>query len=102
MSRLEPATYNNVSGRHQDGQSQAEVARQFNAHKSTISRHWQILNQARSDRPCITTPAQDRYTRVFHLRNRAVTATTRGLPKQSVAGFSNSEYGQEALMLDQL
>jgi transposase len=82
MPRLDPATHNNTTDRLQTGQSQTEVARQFNVHQSTISRLWQRLNQTgsaqdrpRSRRPRITTPAQDRYIRVFHLRNRTVTAT---------------------------
>ena len=82
MPRLDPATHNNTTDRLQTGQSQTEVSRQFNVHQSTISRLWQRLNQTgsaqdrpRSRRPRITTPAQDRYIRVFHLRNRTVTAT---------------------------
>ena len=54
---------------------------QFIFHKTTFSRLWQRLNQtgsaqerSRSGRPHTTTPAQDRYIGVFHLRNRTVTA----------------------------
>jgi len=80
MPRLGPATRNNVIDHRQIGQSQTEVTRQFNVYQSTI---WHRLNQTRSAqdrsrsyRPRITTPArQDRYIRVFHLRNRTVTAT---------------------------
>ena len=54
-----------------------------------FTRLWQRINQTgsaqerlRSGRPRITTPAQDRYIGVFHLRNRAVTttATVTGIP----------------------
>jgi DNA invertase Pin-like site-specific DNA recombinase len=40
MPRLGPATRNNVIDRLQAGQSQTEVARQFNVQQSTIYRHW--------------------------------------------------------------
>jgi hypothetical protein len=48
-----------------------------NVHQSTISRVWRGLNQTGSSeersisgRTHITTPAQDQYIRIFHLRNR--------------------------------
>jgi hypothetical protein len=50
MPVLNLATRNNGIGRHQSGQFQ-------------MKSH-------------ITTPAQDRYIRVFHISNRTVTATT--------------------------
>lgn len=83
MPRLDPASRNIVIGRLQAGQSQIEVARQFNIHQSSISRLWLRFRQTgstqdrpRTGRPRITTPAQDRFIRLFHLRNRTVTATT--------------------------
>ena len=83
MPRLDPATRNNVIGRLQGGQSQPEVDRQFKIHQSTILHLWQRLNQTgsaedrpRSGNPCISAPAQDWYSMLFHLRNRIVTATT--------------------------
>ena len=85
MPRLDHATRNNVIGRLHDGLSQSEVARQFNVEQSTIPRLWKRLNQTglaqdrhRHGRPRITTPSQDRYIWVFHLRNRTVTAA--GIP----------------------
>ena len=77
MPRLDPATRNITIGRLQAGESQHEVARTLNVNQSTISRIWNIFQQTsstndrqrtRSGRPCITTPGQDWYIRVFHLR----------------------------------
>ena len=83
MPRLYPATRNITIGRLQSGESQNEVARTLNVNQSTISRLWNRFQQTgstndrqRSGRPRITTPRQDRYIRVFHLRNRTVAAST--------------------------
>ena len=83
MPRLDPATRNIAIGRLQAGESQNEVARTLNDNQSTISRLWNIFQQTgstndhqRSGRPRITTPGQDRYIRVFHLRNRIVVVST--------------------------
>jgi transposase len=83
MPRLDPATRNIAIGRPQDGESQHEVARTLNVNQSTISRLWNRFQQTgstndrqRSETPSITTSGQDRYIRVFHLRNRAVAAST--------------------------
>ena len=83
MPRLNPATRNIVIGRLQARQSQNEVARNLNVNQSTISRLWNRFQQTgssndcpRSERPRIATPGQDLYTRVFHLRNRTVSAST--------------------------
>ena len=83
MPRLDPATPNFAIGRLQAGESQNEVARTLNVNQSTISRLWNRFQQTgstndrqRSGRPRITTPGQDRYIRVFHLRNRTVAAST--------------------------
>jgi transposase len=82
MPRLDPATRNIANGRLQAGESQNEVARTLNVNQCTISRLWNIFQQTgstndrqRSGRPCITTPGQDRYIRVFHLQNRTVAAS---------------------------
>jgi transposase len=89
MPRLDPATRNIVIGRLQAGVSQSEIARTENVNQSTISRLWNRFQQTgstndrpRSGRPRITTPGQDCYIRVFHLRNRTVaaTATAVGIP----------------------
>jgi transposase-like protein len=76
---VDPATQNIAIGRLQAGESQNEVARTLNVNQSTISRQWNRFQQTgptndsqRSGRPRIATPGQDRYTRVFHLRNRTV------------------------------
>ena len=83
MPRLDPATQNIAFGRLHAGESQNEVTRTLNVNQSTISRLWDRFhqngstnNRQRSGRPCITTPGQDRYIRVFHLRNRTVAAST--------------------------
>ena len=83
MPRLDTATRNIAIGRFQAGESQNEVARTLNVNQSTISRLWNIFQQTgstndrhRSGRPRITTPGQDRFIRVFHLRNRTVATST--------------------------
>ena len=89
MPRLDPATRNIVIGRLQAGVSQSEIVQTENVNKSTISRLWNRFQQTgstndrpRNRRPHITTSGQDRYIRVFHLRNETVaaTATAVGLP----------------------
>ena len=79
MPRLDHATRNIAIGRLQAGESQNEVARTLNVNQSTISRLWNRFQQTastndrqRSGRPHITTPGQDRYIRVFYLRNRTL------------------------------
>jgi transposase len=83
MPRLDPTIRNIAIGRLQAGESQNEVARTLNVNQSTVSRLWNRFQQTgstndrqRSGRPRITTPGQDRYIRVFHLRNRTVAAST--------------------------
>ena len=56
----------------------------------------QRMTAKRSGRPRITTPGQDKYIRVFHLRNRTVAASTtaagelRRISSQTVQiGFDN-------------
>lgn len=82
MPRLNEENRNRAIGRLEAGESQSSVARRLNVRQSTISRLWHRYTQhnstrdrPRSGRPRVTTPAQDRYIRVLHLRNRAVTAT---------------------------
>ena len=81
MPRLNENDRNRAIGRLQAGQTQAAVARLLNVHKSTISRLWQRFrrfastkDRPRSGRPRATTPAQDRFIRVSHLRYRTQTA----------------------------
>ena len=83
MPRLNPPTGNIVIGRLQAGQSQHEVGRTPNINQSIISRLWNIFQQTgssngrpRSGRPRRATPGQDRYIRVFQLRNPTVSAST--------------------------
>jgi len=64
------------------GQSQRDVARYFRVHESTIGRlktrfngTGSVADQARTGRPRVTTPRQDRAIRLAHLRNRHLTAT---------------------------
>jgi transposase len=84
MPRLDPATrWVIVIGRLQAGQSQHEVARTLNVNQSTISRlrnrfqqTGSSIDRQRIGRPRIAIPGQDRYIRVFHLRNRIIFAST--------------------------
>ena len=83
MPRLDPPIRNFAIGRFQTGHSQNEVARNLNVTQSTISRLWNIFlhigssnDHPRGGRPRIATPGQNRYIRVFHLRNRTVSAST--------------------------
>ena len=111
MPRLKPATRDIGIDRLQAEQSQTEDCRQFN--QSTFSRLRKRLSHTvsaqdlhRSGRPRITTPAQNRYIRIFYLRNRAVTAAGakvygKCLPGQSVSDFANTEFGHEDLILEQ-
>ena len=81
MGRLNAADRNQAIGRLQAGESKSEVARIFNVHPSTITRLWNRFRETNSTndrprlgRPRVTTPAQDRYIRVTHLRDRLRTA----------------------------
>lgn len=83
MPRLNEAQRNNAIGRLEAGESQAAVATILNVSQSTISRLWDKYRQhgatrdlPRSGRPRVTTPAQDRYIRLRHLRERFTTATS--------------------------
>ena len=80
---MDPAIWNIDIGRLQAGQSKNEVARTMNVNQSTISRLWNRFQHTgssndppRSGRPRIATPGQDRFIRVFHLRNRIASAST--------------------------
>jgi transposase len=63
------------------GRTHREAAQHFNCHLNIVDRlvqryaqHNDVRDPPRSGRPRFTTPAQDRYTRVVHLRNRLQTA----------------------------
>ena len=95
MPRLDPATRNIAIGRLQAGESQNEVARTLNVNQSTISKLWNRFQQTGStnDRQRSGRPGQDRYIRVFHLRNRTVVASTTadGIPGlQRISLLTNS------------
>ena len=103
MPRLDTAIRNITIGRLQAGESQNEVARTLNVNQSTISRLWNRFQQTgstndsqRSGRPRIATPGQHRYTRVFHLRNRTVAAST------TAAGIPGSSHEQSATGIDSM
>ncbi|XP_046336687.2 putative ankyrin repeat protein RF_0381 [Haliotis rufescens] len=62
------------------GATQRQIARTFNCSQTTISKliiryqqTGQTQDRPRSGRPRVTTPADDRYIRQIHLRNRPVT-----------------------------
>nr|ACI68080.1 Transposable element Tc1 transposase [Salmo salar] len=67
----------------QGGMRTAAMARTINCNIRTV-RHLrqhnretgQTADRPRSGRPCVTTPAQDRYSRTSHLRDRYRMATT--------------------------
>ena len=89
MPPLRAAARENPIGRLQAGQRQADVAHALNVSQSTISRLWNRFRQSgstadapRSGRPRVTTPAQDRFIRLRHLRNRflSVQSTVQALP----------------------
>ena len=98
MPRLDPTTRNITIGRLQAGESQKEGARTLNVNQSTISRLWNRFQQTgsmndrqrtRSGRPRITTPGQDWYIQVFHLRNRTVAASTTAAGIPGLRRFSS-------------
>ena len=81
MPPLRAAARENAIGLLQAGQRQADVAHALNVSQSTISRLWNRFRQSgstadapRSGRPRVTTPAQDRFIQLRHLRNRFLSA----------------------------
>ena len=89
MPPLRAAARENAIGHLQAGQRQTDVAHALNVSQSTISRLWNRFRQSgstadapRSGRPRVTTPAQDRFIRLRHLRNRFLSAqsTVQALP----------------------
>ncbi|XP_048257532.1 uncharacterized protein LOC125383253 [Haliotis rufescens] len=65
------------------GATHRQISRTFNCSQTTISKliiryqqAGQTQDRPRSGRPRVTTPAEDRYIRQIHLRNRCVTATS--------------------------
>ena len=83
MPRLTAIERERAVGMVQQGASHVDVARRLGCARITITRLMQRLRQTgqtsdrpRSGRPPVTTPREDRYIRVLHLRNRTVTATS--------------------------
>ncbi|XP_041373437.1 uncharacterized protein LOC121386560 [Gigantopelta aegis] len=81
MQRLTQAERNRAIGMADIGASQRQIARTFNCSQAAISnllsryqQRDQAQDRARSGRPRITTPDEDRYIRTIHLQNRFVTA----------------------------
>ncbi|XP_060065673.1 uncharacterized protein LOC132546003 [Ylistrum balloti] len=82
MSRLTEVQRGQAIGMLLQGQGQLQVAAHFGVHIRTIQRLVQrvrvterVIDRPRSGRPRVTTPHQDRFIRLSHLRNRHVTAT---------------------------
>ena len=115
MPRLDPGTWNIAIGRLQAGESQNEVAQILYVNHNTISRLWNRFQQTgstndrkRNGRHRITTPGQDRYIRVFHLRNRIGAPSLqpeyldceKSAHKQSVTGFDSMVLDAEDRILE--
>ena len=91
MPRLCEEHRNMAIGMLINGASINVVAQQFNVHRNTISRlqtrfhhSGTVCDRNRSGRPRVTTPVQDRYIHLLHLRNRFRNAelTSTDLPPQ--------------------
>ena len=89
MPRLDKVSREQVIGMLESGLSQGEVDRRFGVHRTTINRLVSRLrttrttdDRPRSGRPRVTSPIQDRFIRLRHLRNRFRTAeaVAAGLP----------------------
>ncbi|XP_067310828.1 uncharacterized protein [Pseudorasbora parva] len=83
MPRVPAHLRERALGMLQGGMRTADVARAINCHVRTVRRLRQRYRETgrtadhpRSGRPRVTTPAQDRYIRILHLRDRYRMATT--------------------------
>ena len=83
MPRVPAHLCEHVLGMLQGGMRTADVARAINCNVRTVRRLRQRYRETgwnadrpRSGRPCVTTPAQDRYIRTSHIRDRYSMATT--------------------------
>ena len=72
-----------ILGMHMAGKSMRDISTHFNIHRNTVSNtikkyreNGTTKNRPKSGRPRITTPAQDRYIRTQHLRDRFKTAVS--------------------------
>ena len=82
MPRLTEVQQGQAIGMLLQGQGQLQVAAHFGVHIRTIQHLVQrvrvtgrVIDRPRSGRPRVTTPHQDRFIRLAHLRNRHLTAT---------------------------
>uniref|UniRef100_A0AAZ3SCD2 Transposase Tc1-like domain-containing protein n=1 Tax=Oncorhynchus tshawytscha TaxID=74940 RepID=A0AAZ3SCD2_ONCTS len=89
MTRVPAHLRERALGMLQGGMRTADMARAINCYVRTVRRKKQRYRETRwtadsprSGRPCVTTPAQDRYIRTSHLRgrNRMATTTARVTP----------------------
>lgn len=89
MPRLSLAERHQALGMLEAGASQQDVAARFQCHRNTVSRllsrhreSVEVSDRPRSGRPRVTTPGEDRWIVVTHLRNRRQTAvdTSQSLP----------------------
>ncbi|XP_073689709.1 uncharacterized protein [Garra rufa] len=89
MPRVPAHQRERALGMLQGGMRTADVARAINCHVRTVRRPRQRYRETgrtadhpRSGRPCVTTPAQDRYIQISHLRDgyRMATTTARVTP----------------------
>lgn len=83
MARLSAAERERAVGMTLMGASHTHIARTFGCTRQTVIRLLRRVNQTgqtsdrpRSGRPRVTTPREDHYLRVIHLRNRFVTMTS--------------------------
>ena len=83
MPRLSKIERERAVGMLMLGTSQIDVGRRFGCSRATINRLWRRFQQTgstadrpRPGHPRVTTPADDRYIRLLHLRNRKLTATS--------------------------
>ena len=91
MPRLSADERGRALGQLEAGVSVSRVARMFNTSRNTIyslnsrfGNTGETRDRPRTGRPRITTPAEDAFIRVSHLRNRFLTAfeTARTLPER--------------------
>ncbi|XP_060083891.1 uncharacterized protein LOC132563146 [Ylistrum balloti] len=82
MPRLTEVQRGQAIGMLLQGQGQLQVAAHFGVHIRTIQRLVQrvrvtgrVIDRPRTGRPRVTTPHQDRFIRLSHLRNCHLTAT---------------------------
>lgn len=102
MVRLNERERRNAVQMLLNGRAQSDVARALNVHRSTSSRLHQRLKQngttadrPRPGRPRVTSPRQDRYIRLTHLRNRLLTPTETA---QNTPGIHNNRISRDTVL----